>query len=126
MKTKINKLIRIITLAAAATISSCSVAYASNTSQTGVSLRADSSHEACSILAGTAKAVMQGRQQGVPIQGLMQIAIKNDSSITKLMIQEAYELPRYSTKEYQQKAISDFSNQWYLDCYKVAQERNKT
>lgn len=116
MKTQINKLIQIITLAAAATISSCSVSYAADTATV---------HQACSTIAGTAKSVMQGRQQGTPIQGLMQIAIKNDSSITMLIIEEAYELPRYSTKEYQQKSVSDFSNKWYLDCYKVSQERRK-
>lgn len=116
IKSNINKLIQIITLAVAATLSSCSVAYASDVT---------TSHQACSILAGTAKQVMIARQNNAPIQGLMQIAIKNDSNITMTIIKEAYELPRYSTKEYQQKAISDFSNQWYLECFKISQERLK-
>lgn len=127
IKSNINKLIQIITLAAAATISSCSAAYAAGVQPSVVPMSADTAtiHQACTNLAETAKQVMIARQNGSPIQGLMQIAIKNNSNITMTIIKEAYQLPRYSTKEYQQKSISDFSNQWYLECYNVGMSSNK-
>lgn len=73
-----------------------------------------SEREGCDAVSHMAKTVMQQRQQGMSISEMM----KHDQGqdwIRKVMM-DAYDEPRYSTSEYQQETIVEFSNKYHLLC----------
>lgn len=66
-----------------------------------------------------AKTIMENRHKGVAMSKMM--AIEMDPAIaevTKALIMAAYEGPRYSTPEMQEKAAQDFENEAFLTCIK--------
>ena len=70
----------------------------------------------CDQIANVAKSVMSGRQGGVSMGTLVGIA-KGNALIEKMVV-EAFESGRYSTKEIQDRQISEFRDKWFLWCFK--------
>ena len=70
----------------------------------------------CPKIAELANAVMVARQNGSPMREIMEIA--EGEPIMVSMITEAYGHSAYSTQEYQDRAIQEFEDQWYLRCVK--------
>lgn len=81
--------------------------------------------DVCKETYDIAEKVMIYRQAGVPMPIQMKFAdeLKGLNSETKQtvrdIVQEAYEEPKYSTQDYQDKSVKEFSNSWYLKCYKA-------
>ena len=75
----------------------------------------DNAHvmEKCVSLKRAAATAMKSRQIGVELDEVL--AITNNQLLRTMSIQ-AYKQTRYSTDEYQKRAISEFSNEWYLAC----------
>ena len=79
----------------------------------------EDAHTICSAWGALAESVMQGRQNGVPMQAMIEVLIDPEDVVINRMMIEAYETSRFSTHDYQQRAISTFRDAWYLDCYKT-------
>ena len=77
-----------------------------------------SANEFCESVGKFAEITMRGRQSGVPMSQVMKYATERDNEMLQAMIMEAYNQPRYSSKEYQDRAVADFRNVWELACYK--------
>lgn len=81
--------------------------------------------DVCKETYDIAEKVMIYRQAGVPMPIQMKFVdeLKGLNSETKQtvrdIVQEAYEEPKYSTQDYQDKSVKEFSNSWYLKCYKA-------
>jgi hypothetical protein len=86
----------------------------------------------CKMTSRFAGQVMSGRQSGVQMATVMDIAKEeaeagNNSQMlqsqelqaVQLIIVDAYESPRFSTENYKARAISEFKNKWYLRCFKA-------
>ena len=80
-------------------------------------------HEFCSLVSKNARLAMVKRQEGVSMRRLIGAITDMTgpmAELARLAIQDAYSRPRYSSREYQLDAISDFENEWYSDCYERA------
>ena len=73
------------------------------------------SADLCKVMADTAELMMQARQRGVPMQVIMDAA---EMKSHKRMVVEAYETPRYITKEVQLRQVQNFRDRWYMWCFK--------
>ena len=71
--------------------------------------------DVCASLAELAGDVMELRQGGVPLSEMMKIA--EGDELLRFLLLEAYNVPRFSTKEYKDLAIKDFSDMLALVCY---------
>ena len=71
----------------------------------------------CDTYSGLAETIMDGRQTGTPMAAM--IAIVSDDAYATHMVRTAYEHPRRHTGENQQRAIEDFRDAVYLECYKA-------
>ena len=90
----------------------------------------------CPEINNFAKVVMELRQIGVPLIKVMNKfeSIKTNTEnqelnqtlvkILKTIMKNAYSQPRFMTKEYQQRAIIEFANKWYLQCLKGTSDEN--
>jgi hypothetical protein len=58
---------------------------------------------------------MEYRQKGASVGNLMKIA--KESELLRAIILAAYQVPRFSTEEYQQQAVADFGNEVMFVCY---------
>ena len=76
----------------------------------------DKAAEQCELAVQIAEAIMQNRQAGTPISKMMEVADGNQAIIGLILV--AYDTPRFSTQEYQLQAVTDFSNEVGLACYK--------
>ena len=65
------------------------------------------------IMAGK---LMQARQVGVPVSKVIEIF--DDDAMTAIIL-AAYQVPRFSTDEYQQRAVADFRNEVEVMCYEA-------
>jgi hypothetical protein len=77
----------------------------------------DSWRTLCEEVADLASTTMASRQSGAPMANVM--SMSEDPSFEDIVI-SAYERPRYTTQEHQQRAIQNFRDEWYLDCVKAA------
>ncbi len=81
----------------------------------------------CKEMAGLAKSTMQLRQQGVPMVKLYELNEKLEDGPFKemmdLMVNQAYAEPRYSSDKYQQRAVTEFENEWFRACMEATDER---
>ena len=75
----------------------------------------------CQDAGDLAEAVMTARQNGAPISQLMEIA--SGQEIIVKMVLMAYGEPRYSTDQFQSRAIEDFRNLWEVGCYQAMSEK---
>lgn len=84
--------------------------------------------EECKRTENSAKQVMKGRQEGVPMSALWTLAegAGNEyvSELFKTLIREAYAIPQYSSASLQQKAITDFQNNFFAACIVTAEKRS--
>ena len=74
------------------------------------------SGDACAEKGKLAKLIMELRQDNAPMDEMIAVA-KGDKSTIAIVI-EAYDRPRMSVPENQQRAINDFMNDVMLECYK--------
>jgi hypothetical protein len=76
----------------------------------------------CKNMGEYARTVMEGRQNGVPMSKLIDLAASSDDSTGPTMRQiiiEAYDHPRMSVEANKATAAVDFENKVYLECIKV-------
>ncbi len=63
---------------------------------------------------------MESRQIGVPMGSLIEAVQGNAAEkFTVQMIIRAYDTPRYSVERNQKRAVEDFKNDSYLECFKA-------
>lgn len=74
----------------------------------------------CEDIAGLAKSVMSARQNGVSLSKLIKITGKDN--LMKTMVMLAYDETRFSTKKFQDRAVSKFENKWMLACLKNSEK----
>lgn len=72
-------------------------------------------NETCNNVAEFAEVVQKANQERVAMSKLIG-AVQDDTS--KRIIVDAYNEPRFSGAEWQNKAIADFRDKWYLACIK--------
>ena len=74
----------------------------------------------CADQSELASSIMKLRQMGVPVSKMMKAAnTSSDPLLRKVLVsytELAYERVRYSTKEYQHKAVVDFGTEVYNMC----------
>lgn len=77
--------------------------------------------EYCKSQEELAEAIMEARQIGRPMSSVMDTVRKQDtiSKMAILLVQMAYDSPRYSTQKAQKRAITEFSNEHYAACLKA-------
>lgn len=73
--------------------------------------------EFCTSVSELSEAVMEGRQGGTPMSEMMRVAGSN--GIMKSMVLEAFDHPRYSTRDVKRRTIQEFTNQWFSTCMKA-------
>lgn len=81
-----------------------------------------SSNDHCSSIEGLARTVMEARQRGVSMSQIMQLIQQTNPdaatlALARRMVTDAFNEPRYSTREYQQRAATDYGNTWAAVCY---------
>lgn len=77
----------------------------------------------CAIEAKIAEVIMKARQTGVPIGKLL--AIEDEDNNYRKLIIKAYELPRMSYEENQQRMIDDFRDAHHVNCLNFMSKHNK-
>lgn len=75
--------------------------------------------EVCTNWSELAETIMIKRQAGISMSDVMNVAIKNNDTMLESIIIEAYDDPRYITKDMQERIIEDFKNKIYLRCAKA-------
>lgn len=77
----------------------------------------------CSEMSAVAEMIMKARQQSLPMAEAHKVAKKSKSpsfaAWATEIIKIAYASPRFSSKEFQQRAINDFGSDVYLACLKA-------
>lgn len=68
----------------------------------------------CDKIDRLSEAIMQARQQGVPLR--KSLSLTSGISIAKTITLDAYKQPRWSGEEARKRAVVDFQNKWYLLC----------
>lgn len=77
--------------------------------------------EWCGSIGFLSESIMSSRQNGVPMQNVMEVMSKGDggdriTTIAKGMVVEAYGSPLYQSDSGKSAAIVEFQNKWYRDC----------
>jgi hypothetical protein len=75
----------------------------------------DDCHDLCVVMANAGEVIMKGHQKGYPMKEMMATYSGAGDTIDQL-IMVAYDSPRYSTEESQQKAIGEYRDKVYLEC----------
>ena len=82
-----------------------------------------SKEQVCETVEKVAKGIMNNRQSGVPLTDMMKVMNSPSAGkfggLAKTLTIMAYEKPRYSSKEMQQKSVVDFANDAMLICLKT-------
>ncbi|WP_166219694.1 hypothetical protein [Pseudomonas atagonensis] len=84
--------------------------------------------EECQRVETSAKAIMKARQEGVPFSTLLEMAetagkeSEYVGNLYKGLIGKAYDLPRESDAEKQQKVVAEFQKSFYSLCMDTAQK----
>lgn len=75
--------------------------------------------EVCENISKLAETVMEKRQEGNSMAKMMQVGKGNPLvEISQTMVISAFEEPGYNSPEYQNRAIRQFRDKWYLGCVK--------
>lgn len=82
---------------------------------------AEDRQDECAIDYDLAETIMEARQSGVSIVNALKPA--TDDYIREL-VHQAYETPRFSSEEFQSRAVSDYAEMVYKVCVEVV-SRNK-
>jgi len=73
----------------------------------------------CPKIGEVAETIMRGRQNGVAMSTMMNMADDNDvKGLVQSLIKMAFETPRYSSQEYRLEAEQDFRAKVEGICYK--------
>lgn len=72
--------------------------------------------KAVHTLSGT---IMSGRQRGVDIIDMVDIA--DGDTVVLRLIRSAYEVPRYSSQDYIDKAVGEFKAKAYISCLEAVE-----
>jgi hypothetical protein len=78
--------------------------------------QADTLTETCASYHKLATSIMRNRQEGISVVKMMGAA--SESKLAQLMVQAAYDSPRYSTDRMKIKSITTFANNWATACFK--------
>lgn len=70
--------------------------------------------ELCKSFEDLAAQIMEGRQAGTPMSGMMEIAAGD--ALTEAIISRAYEQPRMNLPENRARFVEDYRNEIYLEC----------
>ena len=85
--------------------------------------------ERCKLVSEIAGDIMGMRQSGMEMSKLYEFTHKKGvpalSKVTDLMIDQAYQTPKFSTKEVQKEEVTEFKNRWFYACMIAAKERQK-
>ncbi|MFX5003469.1 hypothetical protein ABTC25_09335 [Acinetobacter baumannii] len=89
---------------------------------------ADTNDKHCRDVNKLAENVMLFRQEGVSVVRQMEMieCIKPSRDFKRLMemmVEEAYKEPKFGSEEYKAEAITEFANNWYIQCKQA--NRNK-
>jgi hypothetical protein len=76
----------------------------------------EASQDRCEVIGQMAENIMQNRQRGISMSRMMGVA--GDVEIARLLVIEAYDVPRMSMPENQQREVEDFRNMVEAMCYK--------
>lgn len=68
----------------------------------------------CAELSEAGERLMEMRQNGFPMRKIM---AQFDSPVLQNIVKAAYDVPRYSSDEYQKRAVEKFGNRLYMDCF---------
>ncbi len=80
--------------------------------------------EVCKVAADYARSIMDGRQHGVAMSRVMDLAKEADPAIAPLltkMVVDAYDRPRMAVERNRETAVRDFENEAFLTCVKQSQ-----
>lgn len=75
---------------------------------------ADTPLENCKIVSDLANTIMERRQAGADMAGLLEIA--KDSDLATFLIMEAYKQPQFNTEEIKLRTIRNFKNDVMRKC----------
>lgn len=75
---------------------------------------ADTPLENCKIVSDLANTIMERRQDGADMAGLLEIA--KDSDLATLLIMEAYKQPQFNTEAVKSRTIRNFKNDIMRKC----------
>jgi hypothetical protein len=86
-----------------------------------VSSGADASDKTCSRAAKVAERLMNARQSGVSLEDATDTLVSScpASAGVRKLVMDAYSIPRFSSPEYQQRAIAEFRDGAHLACLKA-------
>jgi hypothetical protein len=70
----------------------------------------------CQAIGNLAEGIMMGRQRGISMSHMMGVA--GDMELARLLVIEAYDVPRMSMPENQRREVEDFRNMVESICYK--------
>lgn len=89
---------------------------------TSSSAEANKMTEQCSEIAKLASTIMDGRQNGVSMSAMMDVA--DGQELSQTLIIKAFEDFNRPTSKGKQEAVTEFSNQWYLECVRQWQAKH--
>lgn len=81
----------------------------------------------CNLMDQMAESVMKARQHGVPMAEMYKASVTGEdttSMVFKMLIDGAYKEARFSTEEYQDKAVVDFRDVIFQACQKSNEARS--
>lgn len=89
----------------------------------------DEDLEECKRMEDSAKMVMKARQAGAPMSKLWDVAVNTHDEylegMYKMLIRNAFDKPRFSTEEMQERSVTDFQNDFFAACMSNAEKRKK-
>jgi len=75
-----------------------------------------SAGEYCSTIEKLATVIMEVRQVGLPAISAYEMA-KGDK-LAQTIVKDAYSQPAFTLKEFQDRAVRDFADKYYISCIK--------
>jgi hypothetical protein len=81
----------------------------------------------CEKIRQLSENIMKNRQQGVPINKMIDIANSEPkvASLMKAIVMDAYNQPKYQTAKYKQEAVVEFANRQYVTCIQILEDAKK-
>lgn len=78
--------------------------------------------ESCEEVSSVAEVIMKARQEGIPMKTQYNWAAKSGNTEfaewAKEMITIVYDSPKYTSKRYQDQAVSEFGSRVFVQCLK--------
>lgn len=71
--------------------------------------------EDCKVIAEHAEVIMAMRQDGADMSKMYERLTMN---ISRLMIDEAFSKPQFSTEKHKKQMVTSFKNSWFKSCIK--------